>query len=90
MWKCESKPSYTTLLKYAQYQAQSFQEAVKEEKLALAASNTNVYSTQASVSRLLSGTVSSFSPQDKQQQQQPNLITPPSSATNTGSRALVS
>jgi hypothetical protein len=90
VWKCESKPSYTTLIKYAQYQAQSFQEAVKEEKIALAASNTNVYSTQASVSRLLSGTVSSsqnsFSPQDKQQQ--PNLITPPSSTTNSSRVSL--
>ncbi len=93
VWKCESKPSYTTLLKYAQYQAQSFQEAVKEEKIALTASNTNVYSNRASVSRSLSGTVSSsqssFSLQDKQQLQ-PNLITPPSSTTNSGSRALVS
>jgi tetratricopeptide (TPR) repeat protein len=32
-WKCESTQSYTTVLKYAQYQANSFQEAVKEEKL---------------------------------------------------------
>lgn len=32
-WKCDSYPSYTTLLKYAKYQANSFQEAVREEKL---------------------------------------------------------
>lgn len=32
VWKCESSRAYTTVLKYAQYQAYSFQEAVKEEK----------------------------------------------------------
>ncbi len=37
VWKCESSRSYTTLVKYAQYQAHSFQEAIKEEK----SSNSN-------------------------------------------------
>jgi hypothetical protein len=32
VWKCESSRSFTTLVKYAQYQAHSFQEAIKEEK----------------------------------------------------------
>ena len=32
-WKCQSYPSYTTLIKYAKYQAGSFQQAVQEEKL---------------------------------------------------------
>ncbi|CAF0782857.1 unnamed protein product [Brachionus calyciflorus] len=32
-WKCDSYPSYTSLIKYAKYQANHFQEAVKEEKL---------------------------------------------------------
>uniref|UniRef100_A0A4Y6EQY7 [histone H3]-trimethyl-L-lysine(27) demethylase n=1 Tax=Brachionus koreanus TaxID=1199090 RepID=A0A4Y6EQY7_9BILA len=36
-WKCDSYPSYTTLLKYAKYQANSFQEAVREEKLKISA-----------------------------------------------------
>jgi hypothetical protein len=31
-WLCDSVPSYTTLLKYAKYQAHTFQEAVREEK----------------------------------------------------------
>ncbi|RNA03511.1 lysine-specific demethylase, partial [Brachionus plicatilis] len=35
-WKCDSSPSYTTLLKYAKYQANSFQEAVREQKLKVA------------------------------------------------------
>ena len=38
-WPCESSPSFTTLLKYAKYQAHTFQEAVKEEKAANDASN---------------------------------------------------
>jgi len=33
VWKCESSRSFTTLLKYAQYQAHSFQEAIRDEKL---------------------------------------------------------
>ena len=33
VWSCESTPSSTSLAVYAQYQAQSFQEAVKEEKI---------------------------------------------------------
>uniref|UniRef100_A0A3P8UTY8 [histone H3]-trimethyl-L-lysine(27) demethylase n=1 Tax=Cynoglossus semilaevis TaxID=244447 RepID=A0A3P8UTY8_CYNSE len=31
MWRCESSRSHTTILKYAQYQASSFQESLKEE-----------------------------------------------------------
>ena len=33
VWQCESTRAYTTLLKYAQYQAHSFQEAIREEKM---------------------------------------------------------
>lgn len=33
IWKCESSRSFTTLVKYAQYQAASFQEAIRDEKL---------------------------------------------------------
>lgn len=33
VWKCESSRAYTTAVKYAQYQAHSFQEACREEKL---------------------------------------------------------
>ena len=33
VWKCESSQAYTTVVKYAQYQAHSFQEAVRDEKL---------------------------------------------------------
>uniref|UniRef100_A0A3B3VB14 [histone H3]-trimethyl-L-lysine(27) demethylase n=1 Tax=Poecilia latipinna TaxID=48699 RepID=A0A3B3VB14_9TELE len=31
MWRCESSRSHTTILKYAQYQASSFQESLREE-----------------------------------------------------------
>ncbi|XP_014681002.1 PREDICTED: histone demethylase UTY-like [Priapulus caudatus] len=31
VWQCESSRSYTSIAKYAQYQAQSFQESLKEE-----------------------------------------------------------
>lgn len=31
-WPCESSRSYTTIAKYAQYQASSFQESLQEEK----------------------------------------------------------
>ncbi|XP_038159671.1 lysine-specific demethylase 6A-like [Cyprinodon tularosa] len=31
LWRCESSRSHTTILKYAQYQASSFQESLKEE-----------------------------------------------------------
>lgn len=31
VWPCESSRSYTSIAKYAQYQAQSFQESLKEE-----------------------------------------------------------
>ena len=33
VWKCESSRSFTTIAKYAQYQAFTFQEALKEEAL---------------------------------------------------------
>uniref|UniRef100_A0AAX7V1L7 [histone H3]-trimethyl-L-lysine(27) demethylase n=1 Tax=Astatotilapia calliptera TaxID=8154 RepID=A0AAX7V1L7_ASTCA len=31
MWRCESSRSHTTIIKYAQYQASSFQESLREE-----------------------------------------------------------
>uniref|UniRef100_A0A668AZZ7 [histone H3]-trimethyl-L-lysine(27) demethylase n=1 Tax=Myripristis murdjan TaxID=586833 RepID=A0A668AZZ7_9TELE len=31
MWRCESSRSHTTIVKYAQYQASSFQESLREE-----------------------------------------------------------
>uniref|UniRef100_A0A8C9Y8W9 [histone H3]-trimethyl-L-lysine(27) demethylase n=1 Tax=Sander lucioperca TaxID=283035 RepID=A0A8C9Y8W9_SANLU len=31
MWRCESSRSHTTVIKYAQYQASSFQESLREE-----------------------------------------------------------
>uniref|UniRef100_A0A3P9M010 [histone H3]-trimethyl-L-lysine(27) demethylase n=1 Tax=Oryzias latipes TaxID=8090 RepID=A0A3P9M010_ORYLA len=31
MWRCESSRSHTTILKYAQYQASSFQDSLREE-----------------------------------------------------------
>ncbi|KAM9850917.1 lysine-specific demethylase 6A [Aulostomus maculatus] len=31
MWRCESSRSHTTIMKYAQYQASSFQESLREE-----------------------------------------------------------
>lgn len=31
-WPCESSRSHTTIAKYAQYQASSFQESLQEEK----------------------------------------------------------
>jgi hypothetical protein len=41
VWKCKSTPSYISLLKYAQYQASSFQEAVKEEKMGAQSTTSN-------------------------------------------------
>uniref|UniRef100_A0A673XSZ3 [histone H3]-trimethyl-L-lysine(27) demethylase n=1 Tax=Salmo trutta TaxID=8032 RepID=A0A673XSZ3_SALTR len=32
MWRCQSSQSHTTIAKYAQYQASSFQESLREEK----------------------------------------------------------
>ncbi|XP_045067558.1 histone demethylase UTY-like isoform X3 [Coregonus clupeaformis] len=32
MWRCKSSQSHTTIAKYAQYQASSFQESLREEK----------------------------------------------------------
>lgn len=32
-WRCDSTQSFTTLLKYAKYQAHNFQETVREEKM---------------------------------------------------------
>jgi len=31
IWRCESNRSHTTIAKYAQYQASSFQESLREE-----------------------------------------------------------
>ena len=41
VWQCESTRAYTTLLKYAQYQAHSFQEAIREEKLSSVGKQTH-------------------------------------------------
>lgn len=46
-WKCESTPSFTTLLKYAKYQAHTFQEAVREEKLLVSSSSSSSSSSTA-------------------------------------------
>ncbi|CDQ83648.1 unnamed protein product [Oncorhynchus mykiss] len=32
MWRCQSSQSHTTIAKYAQYQASSFQDSLREEK----------------------------------------------------------
>uniref|UniRef100_A0A8C5BY03 [histone H3]-trimethyl-L-lysine(27) demethylase n=1 Tax=Gadus morhua TaxID=8049 RepID=A0A8C5BY03_GADMO len=41
MWRCESSRSHTTIVKYAQYQASSFQESLRKELEADAASPEN-------------------------------------------------
>jgi histone demethylase len=51
VWRCDSQSSCTTLLKYAQYQAHSFQEAVRDEKLSMSTSSS---ANNNSISKLLS------------------------------------
>lgn len=47
-WPCESSRSHTTIAKYAQYQASSFQESLQVDILTLANTNTSNVSALSS------------------------------------------
>ncbi|KAL6100510.1 kdm6a [Pungitius sinensis] len=51
MWRCESSRSHTTVIKYAQYQASSFQESLREENEKKKESETEAGSTDSAMRR---------------------------------------
>ncbi|XP_037343931.2 lysine-specific demethylase 6A [Pungitius pungitius] len=51
MWRCESSRSHTTVIKYAQYQASSFQESLREENEKKKESETEAGSADSATRR---------------------------------------